>query len=299
MFEQVINWTKKTMIEKILVIGGTGMLGKPVAIQLKKDNFNVSVLTRNKTDARIKMPAGFEIVEGDVNNFDSLVRAMNGIQGVYINLAGGSTYKDIDRTERQGTINIVNAAKESGVQKIAMITGASIREENTWYAPTKSKYLAEQAVIQSGIPYIIFRPTWFMETLPLMVKNGKAIVPGKDNKSYPWLAASDYAELVSKSMMTSVADNRILTVTGPKKYSIAEALNNYVDCLEPKPEISKVPIFILKALALITLNKELRRAASLFSYFEKVNEDNKTEETDKLLGTPKTTLVEWINERKT
>ncbi len=46
------------------------------------------------------------------------------------------------------------------------------------------KYRAEQAIIQSGIPYLIFRPTCFFESLGLMVRNGKAMVIGKHPNLY-------------------------------------------------------------------------------------------------------------------
>ena len=49
----------------ILVIGGTGMLGKAVAQQLKADVFNVRLLARNPDKAQKLLRAGNEIVKGD------------------------------------------------------------------------------------------------------------------------------------------------------------------------------------------------------------------------------------------
>ena len=62
----------------ILVIGGTGMLGKPVAQQLKADGFNLRLLARNPEKAQKLLGAGYEIVKGDVDDSTSLRAALTG-----------------------------------------------------------------------------------------------------------------------------------------------------------------------------------------------------------------------------
>ena len=63
----------------ILVIGGTGMLGKPVAQQLKADGFNVRLLVRNPEKARKLLGDGYEFIQGDVDNVTSLGAALTGV----------------------------------------------------------------------------------------------------------------------------------------------------------------------------------------------------------------------------
>ena len=63
----------------ILVIGGTGMLGKPVAQQLKADGFNVRLLVRNPEKARKLFGDGYELIQGDVDNISSLGAALTDV----------------------------------------------------------------------------------------------------------------------------------------------------------------------------------------------------------------------------
>jgi hypothetical protein len=60
-------------------------------------------------------------------------------------------------------------------------------------------------------------------------------------------------------------------------------------------KVSTVPIWMIKTIAMLTGNKELKNAASLFAYFEKVNEMGNTDETNTLLGKPETTFEQWIH----
>jgi uncharacterized protein YbjT (DUF2867 family) len=283
------------MNKKVLVIGGTGMLGKPVALKLKEAGFNVVVFTRNSKMARIKMPSSFEFAQGDVEDPGSLQAAMEGCYGVHINLHGGKKGNDFDKIERQGTVNIVMAAKKVGVQKISIITGTSVSEHNTWYPMTKAKFEAEEAIRKSGIAYTIFRPSWFYESLPMFVRKGKAMTIGSNPNKYHWLAARDYAELVSKSYQQNTADNKTLYVYGPETYSINEALVKYCELKHPEMKVSNVSPGLLGFLGTITFNPLLKFASSFAKYFETVSEMHDDSETIKLLGKSETTLADWVN----
>lgn len=281
------------MTRKILVIGGTGMLGKPVAKQLKEDGFNVIVFTRNPEEARIKMPTSFGYAKGDVENIQSLKEAMAGVYGIHINLHGGKKGNDFDRVERIGTENVVKAAKESGIQKISIITGTSVNKENTWYPMTRAKYYAEEAIRNSGINYTIFRPSWFYESLPLFVRKGKATIIGNNKNKYHWLAASDYAALVSKSFIQDSANNKTLLVYGPKEYTIEEALLDYCKLKLPKVKISHVSAGMIGFIGTVTFNPMLKFISGFSKYFEGISEDGNKQEIEELLGKADTTLEEW------
>ena len=55
---------------KTLVIGGTGFLGAYIVDELLANAQPVAVLTRNPDRARQEMPAGVEIIEGDLAGLD-------------------------------------------------------------------------------------------------------------------------------------------------------------------------------------------------------------------------------------
>ena len=285
---------KAHMKQKILVVGGTGMLGKPVAMKLKTDGFQVVVFTRDPESARIKMPSSFEFAKGEVENVDSLMKAMEGCDGVYINLHGGKKGGDFDRVERKGTENIVLAANKVGVKKLSIITGSSVSLENSWYPMTKAKYYAEDAIRKSGIAYTIFRPSWFYESLPLFVRDGKPMAIGKSTKKYHWLAAEDYAAMVSNSFTDNATINKTLYVYGPETFTIREALETYCEKKYPGTKIGTISPGILSFIGTITFNPLLKFASSFARYSESVTEDADDSESVQILGKAQTTIEDWI-----
>ena len=68
------------MAETVLVIGGTGQLGAPVARQLRSDGYRVRLLARKPPAARHRDP-GLEYVPGNLDDTDSLRGALAGCAG--------------------------------------------------------------------------------------------------------------------------------------------------------------------------------------------------------------------------
>ena len=97
------------MAKTILVVGGTGMLGEPVARRLRADGYQVRIFTRNVEKARAKFGAEYEVAAGDVEDQPSLLAALQGCQAVHINLDGGL---DPD-LERRGAENVARAAGQN------------------------------------------------------------------------------------------------------------------------------------------------------------------------------------------
>jgi uncharacterized protein YbjT (DUF2867 family) len=74
----------------------------------------------------------------------------------------------------------------------------------------ENKYLAEQTIIRSGIPYYDFPATWFFESLGYMVRNGKAMMLGKQPNPWHWVAAGDFARMVATLIRNGSQEPHIL-----------------------------------------------------------------------------------------
>lgn len=278
------------MSEKILVIGGSGMLGKPVASKLKEAGFSVRLFSRNISSDKEK--EGFEVTRGDLFNPAELESAMQNCTGVHINLSDTNQHAAVKR--------IVESAKKMGVGILSYITGASIAEENRWFHATDDKFRAEQEIITCGIPYMIFRPTWFFESLELMVRGGKAMMIGMQPHSYRWVAAADYGRIVATAYAKTEARNQIFYVLGPEYHKMRDLLVRYVKAVHPEiKKVSDVPLWMMKLIGILSGRKETREAASLFGYFEKATELGDPAGTNELLGKPETTFEHWVENRST
>jgi len=79
------------MIERVLVVGATGMLGAPVAAALRRRGLVVRALVRDAEKARRVLGDGYELARGDVMDGDALQRALDGCQAVHVSLSGAWT----------------------------------------------------------------------------------------------------------------------------------------------------------------------------------------------------------------
>lgn len=278
---------------RILVVGGTGLLGEPVARSLKQSGFTVKVLSRSVQKARDKFDDNYEIAYGDVGDFDSLKNALEDCQGVHINLKGGPKKRDFDRIEHRGTVAVVKAASELGVGRISYISGSSVAEDRCWFAPTRAKFLAEKAIADSGLDYAIFRATWFMESLPSFVRGDKATVMGNQPHKLHWVAAEDYARMVARAHLLEGKISKTFLVFGPQAFTMKEALEIFCQAINPGIRVTTVPLSVLSFIARVTFNRPLKEALPLMRYFEKTGELGDPAETDRILGRPQTTLKEW------
>lgn len=276
----------------ILVVGGTGMLGQPVARRLKEDGFRVRIQTRDYQKARRMFDDSFEVVAGDPIDTGSLEAALDGCHGVHISLPTAA--------EQQVAETVAKMASKHGVERISYISGATVAEENRWFPMVDRKFLAEEAIREAGVPYSIFCPTWVMEILAMFVVQGRASVLGKQLCPYHWVAADDLARMVSTSYGLGDAANQRSIVLGPEAIRMDEALRRYIAVFHPEiKQVSTMPFWLVRLLSTITGNQDLKAAGELMSYFDKVGEGSRPATANGVLGAPTTTLDIWLEDRLT
>lgn len=284
------------MIKKILVIGGTGLLGFPVARQLKQDGFNVDILTTNPKKAEAKYGSQYVYRKGDVRDGDLLMEIFKEYQGIHINLNSGS-YKELHDIELIGCRNITQAAKHNAMKKMTMISGLGVSQANAHIPFIKSKLEMERMIKDTGIPYTIFNCTHFMESIPLYIRNGKAMIMGNQSARIHWLSAEDYASMVSKAYLVGESDFHNYSLVGPEAYTMREVFEKYVERIDPTIKMTKVSLRMLGLIAAISFNAKLKYLVDLMRYFEKTSEKYDPEDLPYTLGTADTTLDDWLTQK--
>lgn len=282
----------------ILVIGGTGMLGKPVARQFKADGVKVRLLARNPEKAQTLLGSGYEIVKGDVDDLSSLRSALTGVDGVHISLKGGPTEADFDRMDHLAVRDIARTAKELGVGRVTLISAYAVSEKKADTPESRSKVKGEAALKSSGVPYTIFRCSWFMETLPMFVQGKNISLIGNQVHPLHWVAVEDYARMVSKSYQSDEALNKELYIFGPEAFTMRVAMQHYTEIAAPGIKLSPISTRMLSVLGWVSFNTEWKSMATLMKHYERWGEDGSSAEADRLLGAPKVTLRQWCEDNK-
>lgn len=281
---------------KILVVGASGMLGEPVARRLREDGYEVRLLVRDLARAQQQFGSGFEYALGEVSVENTLRLALQGCMGVHISLQADSAQK-FDEVEHQGTARIARLAGELGVNRISYLSGALVSAQTALIPQQRAKFLAEQDIEHSGVPYTIFKPTYFMESLPLNIQGKRAVIMGKSEKPFRFVAAADFAGMVSKSFHTPEAANQRLFVYGPQPMTMLEAMQTYCRMLAPHTKITVTPFAMMTLIDTLLMGGSLRPVIQLARLNHDWGEIGNASLTHQLLGAPTTTLEQWCHQR--
>jgi nucleoside-diphosphate-sugar epimerase len=124
---------------KILVTGGAGFIGSHLAAELLNRGYSVRILDNFATGRRSNLSAlsdGAEIVEGDIQSYERVNRAVAGCEVVLHQAALPSVPRSVqdpltsNATNVIGTLNILLAARDSGVRRVVVASSSSIYGAN-------------------------------------------------------------------------------------------------------------------------------------------------------------------------
>ena len=234
------------MNKKIAFIGVTGMLGKPVAKALHDAGFLITALVRDIESARKKVPAAIHLIPGDLKNEGDLKRLFVGKDVLYLNLSVKQTEKPGHwHSELEGIQLLLPLAKAAGIRRIVYLSSLVQNYQGTdgfnWWV-FDIKLAAVKMIKEFGLPYTIFYPSTFMETILAQYKMGRfLLLSGESKHKQYFIAAQDYAKQVIKSLKVLNKENKEYVVQGP------EALNSDEAIAEFKRNYSGGRLFILKA----------------------------------------------------
>ena len=146
-------------MSNVLLIGGTGSIGRLVATQLLELGDTPRVLARNPDRART--PDAAQVVRGDLTDPAALLNSLDGVDAVVMTHGapyGSGHYEAVDN----GAVPAVHDAVQGRDVRVALMssigvtgTGGASRELLDW------KRRGERLLRASGLPFTIVRPGWF------------------------------------------------------------------------------------------------------------------------------------------
>jgi uncharacterized protein YbjT (DUF2867 family) len=146
----------------IVITGATGQQGGATAQELLAAGHRVRAVTRKPTGEAAKALAqrGAEVVQGDLDDAESLKRAFAGAWGLF---AVQNTWEaGVEREEEQGK-RVAEVAQQTGVQHFVYTSVASA-DKRTGIPHFDNKWRVEQKVHELRLPsFTIMRPVFFME----------------------------------------------------------------------------------------------------------------------------------------
>lgn len=211
---------------KIVVIGGTGLIGSKTVAILRQGGHEVLAASPN---------SGVNTITGE-----GLKEALVSAQ-VVIDLANSPSFEDkavLEFFETSGR-NLLAAEAAAGVRHhVALSIVAIDRTDNGYF---RAKVAQEKLIKSSGIPYTIVRSTQFLEFL-----GGIANISADGNLVR--LAPVLFQPIASDDVAASVADvalapphNGIVEIAGPERALLNEFVARYLKAVGDPREVVSDP----------------------------------------------------------
>jgi uncharacterized protein YbjT (DUF2867 family) len=204
------TWKEGLMTDRTLLItGATGKQGGATIRHLDGSDFRLRAMTRrpHSEAARDLKNRGVDVVEGDLDDEESLKRALEGAWGVY---AVQNTWEaGVENEETQGP-------REAGVEHFVYASvGSAHRKTGIPHFDNKAR--VEEAVRTSGFPsHVIIRPVFFMENLPTpWFLNGDAIYAAmKPSTVLQMIAVDDIGKYGARAFTDPKLKGRAVDIAG-------------------------------------------------------------------------------------
>ncbi len=216
----------------ILVVGGTGRLGRAVVPLLVQAGQRVRVMARGASQPfATEVSDGVELFRGDLGSEPDCREAVAGCTAVVFAASGFGVKDSTPRAvDREGAIRLVRAAAAAGVQHVVMMSMHGAAPDGP-IEYLRCKAAAEDALRSSGMDWTVIRMGALLEqrlenlTAPLASK-GKVPVFGSGSAPVTFTSVQDAASVVLRAIRDQVLRNRVIewgsqTLTGNQ---LAEAV---------------------------------------------------------------------------
>jgi uncharacterized protein YbjT (DUF2867 family) len=214
---------------RALVTGATGFVGPSVANAIVDAGHEVRVLERKPGSWKEAGIRCQEAVQGDVTDADSLRRAVDGVDAVvHLVAIRQGKQQQFEQVMVEGTRSLIEAAKESGVRRLVLMSALGVTEETKDLVPYYgAKWTMEQDTKASGLEHVIFRPAFVFGReggiLPTFGKLAKlapvtGIVGSGEQRIQP-IWHDDVGAYFAAAIDKTEAANRTFEIGGPDAVS--------------------------------------------------------------------------------
>lgn len=243
---------------KIAITGGTGFIGSHLAWRLVVEGHQVVLLARRNGRHESAEGAAITFAHSDLSEPSALAAAFNGCEAVAhcagINREiGDQTYRKVHVA---ATRNVVDAARQAGVKKIALMSFLRARP-NCGSAYHESKWAAEEIVRDSGLDYTIIKAgmvygrgdhmldhlSHALHTFPFF-----AMVGFKEKGIRP-LAVDDLVEVLRASLIENRLSRATVAITGAEELYLSEAVRRVARVTGNKIRMFRAPIWFHLVMA--------------------------------------------------
>ena len=262
---------------KVVLAGAFGKLGSDILRALVAAGHETLAADMVIKELDGLDPNAYTTRKINVQDVENLKGLCDGAEVVIttVGLTGASTKVNNYDIDYQGNLNLLNEAKAAGVKKFVYISVINA-DKGDGIPMVNSKYMLEEELKKSGVPYVIHRPTGYFYDIahvfwPMVLENKVQLLKGEPKKANV-IDTKHFARFIVETMNE---ENVTYNVGGQETYTYQEiaAMFYAANGVESDGPIKYAPAFMFDVLAkLPKIKKEGKVDIMKFSKFTLSND---------------------------
>ena len=237
----------------LLIIGGTGTLGRQIVLQALTKGYQVRCLVRNFRKASFLKEWGVELVYGDLTRPETIPPCFKGITAVIdVSTSRPNDLDSLKQVDWNGKLSLIKAAKAANVQRFIFFSAQNVEQFET-IPLMKLKYGIEKKLKESNLPYTIFRLTGFyqglIEQYAIPILENLSIWVTNENTSIAYMDTQDVAKFCLRSFQIPQTSNKIFLLSGLKGWVSVEIIALCEQLAGQTAKVQRIPLIVLKLIS--------------------------------------------------
>lgn len=246
---------------KIIVLGGSGFVGRLLVKRLSEEGHRLTVLSRNLSSHLDRLlPPGVTLREMDVYDAEALREAFAGADAV-VNLVGilnesGDDGSGFRRAHVELTKRVIAACKLAGVRRLLQMSSLNAGRGSSHYL--KSRGEAEAAVKASGLDWTIFEPSVIFGTgdglftrFAALIKYPPVLPLACADANFAPVYVADVVEAFSRSLRDRGTIGEVYELYGPDVFTLKQIVQMTARQLGLKRLVIPLPDFLGRIQGLV------------------------------------------------
>ena len=240
----------------LLILGGTGTLGRQIVRKALENGFQVRCIVRNKRAANFLKEWGAELVYGDLTIPETLPLSFQGVTAII----DASTTKPEDNTELihvdwYGKLIVIELSKYAQLKRFIFLSILN-SEKYPYITLMQMKYRIEKFIKSSTIPFTIFKYAGFFQGLiyqyAIPILEQKSILVTLESPTIAYIDTQDAAFFCIKSLSIKETENKVFATGSSQAWKSEEIIELCEKLSGQKAKTQTVPVFLLKVFRQIT-----------------------------------------------
>jgi NAD(P)H dehydrogenase (quinone) len=225
------------------ITGATGKVGGTIARNLLAQGQKVRAVVRDAGKGRPWSAQGCEIAIASIEDADSLTKAFQGAEGVFLMMPPNFDPEPGFPQIHQAAAAIRQAIESARPKKVVFLStiGAHVAEPNL----LNNSKITEEMLRTTSVPIALLRAAWFMENAAWDVeaaRNGviQSFLQPLDHR-IPMVAAADIARTATELLQQTWTGIRLVELEGPRRYSANDIAAGFSAALKHPVRAQAVP----------------------------------------------------------